>query len=127
MGIESDMLRMLEPAVRPGLGPTGSGTSTRGANKAVPFESQPFDALLSQAQQVSNEQAQFTSVADAGKSDNDKAQQSADPLALLHHVDNASLRDLIATNAPQTDSTNNQRTETERDPTPRSADSRNAA
>ncbi len=77
MGRVSDLLRMLEPIVRPaGLG--GAVAAQR------PVESQSFEELLRQAQNPTCE----------GEC-SEPAPKPADPLASLGHVENAAVRRLI--------------------------------
>lgn len=78
----SNLLRMLEPAVRPG---PASGVAPRRAS-AAPFEVKPFEQLLQEARQepVAAEKVQGTSA--------DNKPGPLDALADFGHIQNASLR-----------------------------------
>jgi hypothetical protein len=85
-----DLLRMLEPAVRP-VGPGGSSE----ASGRVPLEAQDFDALLAEAGRAGTvgESAEPHAGNDpASKPDRDPLS----PLAALGSIGNASLRAMIA-------------------------------
>ena len=89
--IKSQLLRMLEPAVRPVAPPEGG--AARSAN--VPIEQQSFDALLAEAQQAdepaaTGEAAELASDAVAGTSPN-----LLGPLSQMGAIENASLRALV--------------------------------
>ncbi|MEM6551915.1 MAG: hypothetical protein AAF750_07285 [Planctomycetota bacterium] len=91
MSDPGQLLRMLEPAVRPVATPP-TGTSAKPVN--TPFESQSFDQLLQQAgtnpSNTSNtEQAPPTT--EAAKPTN-----TFQPLSGIDRIENQSLRDLIA-------------------------------
>jgi len=94
MSEASNLLRMLEPAVRPGNlpGPVLPPSAAR-----EPIETQSFESLLEEARQVN-----LTEVADLDESDvsaesrvNKTVTGLLGPLAQIDAVENASLRELI--------------------------------
>ena len=85
MSNSGDLLRMLEPAVRPVATPAPQSTRP----KDTPFETKSFDALLSEAQTHSVTEP---NVDEPGKT------KPTDLLSPLTHVDaiqNASLRQIV--------------------------------
>ena len=78
-----DLLRMLEPAVRP------IGTPARPVQPTAPIEQRPFDQLLAEAQRTQGDPA----------ADIDNVEPpSASPLAALSgvsHIENGSLRTVL--------------------------------
>jgi len=94
MGNESELLRMLEPAVRPG-GLPGPGRPGR-----VPIESRDFDSLLQEAQQMN---AQQEGIADEQEGSAEGVQESVKEthggligrLGQVGLIENESLRSLI--------------------------------
>lgn len=83
MGIESQLLRMLEPAVRP----DGLGSPTR--QPQVPIEARDFDALLAEAQKITE---------DALSPDETQAASKMDAMRMLgdvSRIENESLLRLI--------------------------------
>lgn len=105
-----DLLRMLEPAVRPG----GAGAPA-GAPQRVPFEEQSFESLLQEMQGVSGERGTTPGMAGTAGIRGADESLSAEPdettggagtprvnllspLSDLDAISNASLRDLITRN-----------------------------
>jgi hypothetical protein len=93
MGREADLLRMLEPVVRPGGLPQASRA------KAPPIEGRDFESLLAEAA------AERTAEPDETDATSRSAAKSPDPLQGLTGVDrieNATLRALISDAASST-------------------------
>lgn len=95
MGRESDLLRMLEPVVRPG---NPGSLALRGPR--VPIESQSFESLLDEARGAQGAQQ---AAVDEGRNDAGSTRRT-DPartvvelrsLAQVDRIENASLRGLI--------------------------------
>lgn len=78
----SNLLRLLEPAVRPG---PAAGVAPRRAS-AAPFEGKPFEQLLQEARQES------TSAEKVADTSADNMPGPLDALADFGHIQNASLR-----------------------------------
>ncbi|MEM1446478.1 MAG: hypothetical protein AAGF84_10505 [Planctomycetota bacterium] len=92
MGTSDDLLRALNPAVRP----VGPGSPTRNASPSVPFEKQSFDELLHafdpQAKPETNPQPSDAGTPVAENPDATKASAGLD----FGRIENASLRTIIA-------------------------------
>ena len=89
MGNGSDLLKMLEPAIRPvqQLGASGVQKSD------LPFEQKDFDALLSEAESIVADRGL---VATPRKKDAAKDQQHIlSDLTRFDSIENASLRDVL--------------------------------
>jgi len=88
---EVQLLRMLEPAVRPGGLPSSAHRITS------PIESQSFDSLLAHAQQekTQNDDQEEGSDASSTTPVKDLPNRVLGSLTGLDRVDNASLRELI--------------------------------
>ncbi|MEM8495765.1 MAG: hypothetical protein AAF663_10305 [Planctomycetota bacterium] len=90
MGTSDDLLRALNPAVRP----VGPATPTRGSTTPVPFEQQSFDELLTAFGQS---QPQEQPTPNAGTPVAESTDAAEPPATLdLTRIENASLRTLIA-------------------------------
>lgn len=92
MSNSGDLLRMLEPAVRPVATPA-SGAASSASNTPATFESQTFEQLLGVAQQT---QDAMNPAVEANES------SAPDPLAALSRIDsvsNASLRSMLTNQA----------------------------
>lgn len=81
MSESGDLLRMLEPAVRP-VGPAGASAIRQ---SAAPFEGKSFETLLQEAQAGAEEPTSPTS----------PRPNLLQPLSQIDAVENASLRSLI--------------------------------
>ena len=105
MGNESDLLRMLEPVVRPD-GVSGSGQRALRQNRDQPIEARSFESILDEARQITNESLsvppetvaadEFTSAEkrfDTTQSNDPKP--SFSPLSGIDRVENDSLRRLM--------------------------------
>ncbi len=99
MGNESELLRMLEPAVRP------TGLPGPAKQPKAPFESRSFESLLDEAKQMNASENQATpATADQDQiADGTPAQKSARagliaPLTQLDRIENSTLRGLIGNN-----------------------------
>jgi len=90
---ELELLRMLEPAVRP------DGVSRPTPRRDVPIESRSFDSLLQEARQINATQAQ-DSQTPAPPADTPPLLKAGliGQLAQIDQVHNSSLRALIAPN-----------------------------
>lgn len=90
MSNAANLLRMLEPPVRP----DGLAGAPRGAQPTTPIESQSFDAVLRQAQAMADEQV--TQTDDEAEQANIGQASRFTALGGLDRIDNATLRELIA-------------------------------
>ena len=89
-----DLLRMLEPPVRPGQ----SGGPARSTQR-LPIEQQSFDALLREVQSDSGEGELLSAEADESAGGAGKPSANVlSPLSDLDAISNASLRELIVRN-----------------------------
>ena len=101
MGTATDLLRMLEPAVRPAGIPGASRPAP-----SIPIESESFESLLDKAHAISAAEATPEAEAIAGDPEqDDKAKDRvgagrAGHLGLLNRIDNSSLRVLLAGDGP---------------------------
>ncbi len=107
MGIqEQQLLRMLEPALRPGAGAAGLGGVGGIAGRQIaaePIESRGFEAILEEAQQLAAQLPDVASIEKAMTQANQQTQQQvAEQLkqttALfgeLQHIENASVARII--------------------------------
>lgn len=87
MASGSDLLRMLEPAVRPVSTPESGGG---GKPRHVPIEQQSFEALLAEAQGMGGD------APEAGPEAERKSAGPLGPLARVDAIENVSLRAMIA-------------------------------
>lgn len=88
MGIESHLLRMLEPAVRP------DGVTDPSRKAQVPFEARDFDSLLAEARDLVEQSTQPQQ-----QQQSQTEQATSHPLGALsdvRHIENQSLRQLMA-------------------------------
>jgi hypothetical protein len=96
MSNSADLLRMLEPVVRP-VGAPAPGRSTQ----RLPLEEKSFEALLAEAQQQDT-------IGDADEQGVDESEARRpktnllSPLSALDAIDNASLRALVGRDSNQT-------------------------
>jgi len=93
LGKESDLLRMLEPAIRPVMTPAGS---SQNVTRRLPFEQNDFESLLDDA--LINQQTQQVNghvVQETGQSAGGREPGMLLPLGQLDQIENASLRNLI--------------------------------
>ena len=102
----TQLLRMLEPALRPAAPrPTGVTPTQQGQQ---PFESKSFDALLAEAKQmvdVSDLERVTATTATQAPDSPAETTPSLRPLASIDRIDNPSLRDMVArAHNPQDDS-----------------------
>ncbi len=101
MGIETDLLQMLEPAVRP----AGLPAATRSAPKA-PIEAESFESLLDRAHALNASEATRGVEAAAGdlkldgKSADGGESDAGRHLGAPGRIDNSSLQVLLAGNGP---------------------------
>ncbi len=113
MGHESDLLRMLEPVVRPDgvsgvSGASGVGHRARGQGHDQPIETRSFESILEQANQMAIEEQDdptqpdkepFLSRDTAMSNDTNPSSPPRDafnPLSGIDRIENSSLRDLIS-------------------------------
>ena len=82
MGQESDLLRMLEPLVRPGAGHLPGPKAAR-----EPFETRSFDSLLAEARGPDEGSGSAAKTLESG---------ALEALARVDRIENASLRVLVA-------------------------------
>lgn len=95
----ANLLRLLEPAVRPGNLPRSAQPSS------TPIESRSFDSILEEAQSLN---AAGGAAAARGDGENAAPVKQASPLAGLGRIDcveNAGLRDLLARAAASRETT----------------------
>ena len=93
MGTSNDLLRMLEPAIRPvptqAFGGAQDGPQT--------FENKTFDQLLGEARMIAGEAGE----ASGGQGAEEEVADSLSPLARIDLVENAGLRALLASHTDQ--------------------------
>ena len=95
MSNEADLLRMLEPAVRPG------GLPAPAPQQRAPIESRDFESLLDEARsmnadthQVQEDRGLAPSAGHVGQSDSDRGGLMG-RLAAVDQIENSSLRQLL--------------------------------
>lgn len=92
MGREADLLRMLEPVVRP------AGVHGHASRGTPPIEGRDFESLLAEAAAGRKAEADET---DRSASPAAKPPDPLQSLSGVDHIDNASLRAMIGRSEPQ--------------------------